>query len=276
MRTFTFQVSLRRSGLSCLYKDCESNHIPNHDGECQADHEQHRQRTVQETTAAESTQRGQRSARPESRWWRGSQVQWRVCGCQENRCIRRSAGVGKQSGHGRGWTGLSLRWVVRPLKKPCPQRKDGSVEKEEGRWITYKKKKICSWNRHRFHCLHPGNMRKIPTVVERLQTIIEKTKHSDWFLETFLFVCAHQTFALQHSSDTGSVAHPSTLMLVNSVWGRLTTRNVATHCSHIRQGPRCSQLGTEHFSELTTEYKGPSSLMLYTECECRRVQTYGR
>lgn len=59
----TFQVSLGGPGLPGLHKDGERDHVSNHDGKSQADHEGHGQEAVEEAAAALGAERRQRVVR---------------------------------------------------------------------------------------------------------------------------------------------------------------------------------------------------------------------
>lgn len=43
----TFEVALWHAGLACLHEHCEGHDVADDNGEGQADHERHGQRTVQ-------------------------------------------------------------------------------------------------------------------------------------------------------------------------------------------------------------------------------------
>lgn len=113
----TFQVSLRCSGLPCLHKDGQGDHIPNHDGEGQADHERHGQEAVEKPAAAAGTERSQRLARSGLNGCR--QVEQRVRRLQQSGGASADAGVGRQRSHGPGLAckastreTMSWRWPI--------------------------------------------------------------------------------------------------------------------------------------------------------------------
>lgn len=105
---FTFQVSLRGSGLSCLHKDGQGDHIPNHDGEGQADHERHGQEAVEKPAAAAGAERSQRLARSGLNGCR--QVQQRVRRLQQSGGAPADADVRRQRSHDPGLAFKVSRW----------------------------------------------------------------------------------------------------------------------------------------------------------------------
>ena len=127
--TFTFQISLWCSGLPRLHKDSKSDHIPNHDGKSQADHEHHCQGAIDKPTATDSTERGQRLAWPKLCLSRCSPIERVVCSRQQNCCTPRNTDVGQQSSHGPGLTVFSLWYVVGLLMKPYSGLRNYPVEK---------------------------------------------------------------------------------------------------------------------------------------------------
>lgn len=101
--TFTFEVSLWRSGLPCLHKDNEGDHISNHNGKSQADHEHDCQEAIENSAAAHSAKRRQ---------WRlawvgpvlssGGQVERRLCRWQQRCGTAAGTDVWRQCSHGPG------------------------------------------------------------------------------------------------------------------------------------------------------------------------------
>lgn len=94
---FTFQIPLWRSRLPGLHKDGKRDHVSNHDGKRQEDHEGHSQGAVEDATAAGGAERGQRPALPVSSC---GQVERMVGGHQQGRGAPGDADVGKQGSHG--------------------------------------------------------------------------------------------------------------------------------------------------------------------------------
>lgn len=105
---FTFQVSLRCSGLPCLHKDGQGDHIPNHDGEGQAGHERHGHKAVEKAAAAAGAERSQRLARSGLNSCR--QVQQRVGHLQQSGGAPADTDVRRQRSHGPGLAFKVSRW----------------------------------------------------------------------------------------------------------------------------------------------------------------------
>lgn len=108
MGKFTFQVSLRRSGLPRLHKDGQGDHVPNHDGKGQADHERHGQEAVEKPAAAAGAERSQRLARRGLNG--GRQVEQRVRRLQQSGGAPADADVSRQRSHGPGLAFRVSRW----------------------------------------------------------------------------------------------------------------------------------------------------------------------
>lgn len=106
--TFTFQVTLWGSGLPCLHKHGQGDHIPNHDGEGQADHERHGQEAVEKPAAAAGAERSQRLARSGLNGCR--QVQQRVRRLQQSGGAPADADVRRQRSHDPGLAFKVSRW----------------------------------------------------------------------------------------------------------------------------------------------------------------------
>lgn len=97
---FTLQVSLWCSRLPRLHKDGQGDHIPNHNGEGQADHERHAQEAVEKPAAAAGAERSQRLARSGLNGCR--QVQQSVGRLQQSGGAPADGGVRRQRSHAPG------------------------------------------------------------------------------------------------------------------------------------------------------------------------------
>lgn len=92
-----------------MHKHGQGDHIPNHDGEGQADHERHGQEAVEKAATAVGAERSQRLARSGLDSCR--QVQQRVGRLQQSGGAPADADVRRQRSHGPGLAFQLSRWV---------------------------------------------------------------------------------------------------------------------------------------------------------------------
>lgn len=91
-----------------MHKDGQGDHIPNHDGEGQADHERHGQEAVEKAAAAAGAERSQQLVRSGLNGCR--QVEQGVGRLQQSGGAPADADVRRQRSHGPGLAFKVSRW----------------------------------------------------------------------------------------------------------------------------------------------------------------------